>query len=186
MTFASSIRSSTILLKVVLSIVLVSFILAWISFVTASWGDGYSGNSLLGYGLWRRCNDIETNPACVNIEGWNLHWYRAVQAFAIFGFVSVNFCLFFVLLLMFVESCSKGRSLSLWVSVLGFWSALSYAVAIIVFAGSFDSSFTDAASPNQHLEYGWGLAIVVAVLQIFVGALMIFESRNTGAKFMDL
>ncbi|KAH9488429.1 hypothetical protein Btru_052373 [Bulinus truncatus] len=186
MSFTTSVRSSTLLVKVVVCILLVSFILAWISFVTTSWGDGYSGNALQGYGLWRKCNSAGTSPDCSNIEGWNLHWYRTVQAFAIFGFVSVNVCLGFILLLIFVPYCNKGRSLTLWVSVLAFWSALSYTVAIIVFAASFNSSFTDSLSPNQHLEYGWGLAIVVAVLQLFVGVIMIFESRNTGAKFMDL
>ncbi|CAL1531646.1 unnamed protein product [Lymnaea stagnalis] len=186
MTFAGSVVGASIYLKIVACILIVSFVLAWISFTTASWGNGYTSSNLIGYGLWKSCNEAETAPACQILFGWNLHWYRALQAFAIFGFMSVNFCLFFVLLLIFVPACNNGKSLRLWVAVLGFWSTLTYAIAIIIFAASFDSAFTDGISPNQHLEYGWGLAIVVAVLQAFVGGLMVFESRNTGVKLLDL
>ncbi|XP_059144002.1 uncharacterized protein LOC131931277 [Physella acuta] len=192
MAFVKSFKDSSLLLKVTACILIINMALAWVSFVTASWGDGYGDDATKtkkikkGYGLWKECSDDEIESGCVNLTGWNLQWYRAVQAFSIFGFMSVNFCFLSVLLLMFNPSCHKRKSLHLWVAVIGLWSAISYTVSIIVFGVGFDSSFTDSSLPNQYLEYGWALAIVVAVFQVFVGLIMIIESRSIDAKFMDL
>ncbi|XP_005105655.1 uncharacterized protein LOC101851819 [Aplysia californica] len=173
--------------KIALTLLMVNTSMAWNSFVSATWGDGYTtGPVFVGYGLWRRCGNSETAPNCVNLLGWNLQWYRTVQAFAIMAFVCVNVCYLLMILLVFLNRCKGSKAISLWICVLSFFSALCYLVAVTVFAASFDDDFTVTGASSTSLAFGWIMTIIVALVQVLVGVFMILEARRMGAKVMDL
>ncbi|RUS87851.1 hypothetical protein EGW08_004384 [Elysia chlorotica] len=190
MSCLGSFKQASIYQKLVFLLLLISVGLAWISFVSAAWGDAYvtaaSPGTVTGYGLWRRCGDTDLAPACTDLLGWNLDWYRAVQAFAIIGFVSVHISLLLVVLLVFVPKCTKSQAVTLWISVLSLLSALAYTFAVTIFAVGFDSTFEVAGSDATSVEYGWGLALCVLLLNIVVVVLTIIEARSIGAKIIDL
>ncbi|GFO10212.1 hypothetical protein PoB_003671700 [Plakobranchus ocellatus] len=190
MSCLSNFQSSSIYQKIAFFLLLIALCLAWISFVTTGWGDAYitdgSPDTLTGYGLWRRCGDTDFAPNCEKLTGWNLDWYRAVQAFAIIGFVCVNVSLLLIILLVFLPKCHQSKAITLWIVVLSFLSAFSYILAVIIFAVGFDSTFEVTGSDDASVQYGWGLALCVFVLDIVAGALFIVEARHIGAKAMDL
>ena len=65
-------------------------------------------------------------------------------------------------------------------------SALAYMLAVIIFAVRFDATFEVSGSDDASVQYGWGLAFCVLVLNVVAGALTIIEARSVGAKFLDL
>ncbi|BFZ02656.1 hypothetical protein BsWGS_05695 [Bradybaena similaris] len=174
MGVADSFQSASLLVKITLIIALVSNLCNWISFTTTSWIT-YSGPNTQDtyFGLWRSCGAIS---GCTQLDGSGSSKLNAIQAFAIFGFVSLNVATLLVVLYMFWGSCRGNAEVKLAAAILFFISAVTWLISVIVFGADFNKGGSD-------LDFSFGLAIVSLLLSVVAGVLLILDGNaSVGSK----
>ncbi|CAG5133656.1 unnamed protein product [Candidula unifasciata] len=178
MGVADSFQSSSLLVKITLIVALVSNLLNWISFTTTSWAT-YSGpfGADSYTGLWRSCGTL---GGCSQLDGSGSSRFIAIQAFGIFGFISLNVAVLLLVLYIFWGSCRGNAEVKLAAAILLFVSVVTWLIAVIVFGADF---YKDVKNNYSDLDYSFGLAIVSLLLSLVCGILLVVDGNSSvGSK----
>ncbi|KAK6182768.1 hypothetical protein SNE40_010379 [Patella caerulea] len=176
---------SSILGKVNFIVLLVANFCNWIAFCTAEWGkvytsvNNYNINVYNGWGLWRICGNAL--GSCSQLDGMNLDWYGAVQAFGIFAFVGINVAFLLVILMMFTSKCKRNGDAGMAAGILCLIAAVCYLIAVIIFAYYFSLAFTVFTINLRPVGYSLILAVIAFILAFVSGILIIVDMKKGGS-----
>ncbi|XP_059166838.1 epithelial membrane protein 1-like [Physella acuta] len=162
-----------LLVKISAVIVLVTQIFNWMAFCTSSWYINTAANSHLG--LWRSCSNV-FGAGCGITDGAANDDFAATQTFAIFGFIALNVGCLLIILYMFFGSCKGNKEVGISSGVALIFSAVSWLIAVIVFAAYIDDWVTD-----PKFGFSFALAIVALILALVAGILMLVASLKGGS-----
>ncbi|XP_035827209.1 uncharacterized protein LOC101863204 [Aplysia californica] len=168
----SSFKSAGMMTIITFFVVLLANFCNWLSFTTTSWlvTDLPSDtNGDVNLGLWRRCRSKLIG--CDKLDGYADPTFGAVQAFAIFGFISVNLGFFLIVLFVFWGSCKRNTEVSAASAGVLITAAITWLIAILVFALDVEESGADNG-------FSFGFAICAAILSLIGGVMMIFAPRS--------
>ncbi|KAH9498883.1 hypothetical protein Btru_004946 [Bulinus truncatus] len=166
MGIGDGLSNTRITVKLALFIVFVAQVCNWIAFCTTSWYV----NGAVHRGLWRECTGSNIG-GCVFLDGYPNDKFEAVQAFAIFGFISLNIGFLLIILFMFYGSCRLNSEVSIAAAIFLFFSTASWIIAVAIFGDMYKESI-------EGLDFSYGLAVVALGLALIGGVLMIIGGRG--------
>ncbi|CAL1548289.1 unnamed protein product [Lymnaea stagnalis] len=159
------------LVKVAAIIVFVAQVCNWIAFSTTSWY--VVGHTHIG--LWRSCSDIRMG--CDSLDGISDDQFNAIQAFAIFGFMSLNIGFLLILLFMFWGSCRANTETAIASAVLLIFAGSAWLISVAIFGAEYDDRVLGA----DGLDYSYGLAVCALILSLIGGLFMLVGGRGHGS-----
>ncbi|XP_013080170.2 uncharacterized protein LOC106065815 [Biomphalaria glabrata] len=167
MGLRDGLASSRILVKLALVIVFVAEVCNWIAFCTTSWYVDGTNHS----GLWRRCSTSIITGGCSQLDGVADDKMEAVQAFAIFGFMSLNVGFLLILLFMFYGSCRLNSEVSMASGIFLLFSTASWIISVAIYGDRFKDYI-------ERLDFSYGLAVVALGLSLIGGICMLIGGRG--------
>ncbi|KAH3853910.1 claudin-10-like [Dreissena polymorpha] len=183
-------KGASLLAKVSLVLLLIAALFSWISFTTTGWAKiavAVPGTPAVYtytyYGLWRSCQGNNLLIAtCGQLDGTANDWWAATQALVTFGFLGINFALFFLVLKMFVGACAKNGEIAMATAIICIATGVLYLIGVIVFGAEFNEHFIEPYGSIHKFGFGFALSIIAMVLEIVAGVLLIVDNKKGGTS----
>ncbi|KAI8794247.1 epithelial membrane protein 1 [Biomphalaria glabrata] len=161
MGIKDSFMAANLAMKLVFFIILLANVVNWIAFCTTSWHVSFFNYT----GLWR----YNTSP----LDGTPDDEYIAIQAFSIFGFISLNVGFGLIVLYMFWGSCQGNSETNLAAAITLFVSAGSWLIAVAIFGAKFEGT--------ERFGYSFALAVCALILGLIGGIILIIGGRGNSS-----
>ncbi|XP_062598719.1 uncharacterized protein LOC134260148 [Saccostrea cucullata] len=163
---------SRLLFATVTVVTVAALVCLIIGFGESSWITVDRGNYTEHIGIWKICTG---NPSeCYSAPSSD--WMRAVQSFAVIGFVLLFFC--FIVSIVLQCPCEIHKR---WAPILiAVFGVISLLLCIAIFSSKKDEIIK--GSPPQRFSYSFGLCITAMILAIIVVICLIVEYIFTGTN----
>ncbi|KAH9498884.1 hypothetical protein Btru_004950 [Bulinus truncatus] len=161
--------AARMVIKIVVAVLVAAEICNWMAFCTTYW---YVRPEYTYIGLWRTCD----SRVCSVLDGSSNLSNMAVQAFAIFGFVSVNLSFVFILLYIFTVRYKNMLCLSQAAISLLFIAVVSWLISVVIFG----TQVCNLPDKNRTCHFSYGLAVCTPILALVAALLLVKDTKDQG------
>ncbi|KAK7004608.1 voltage-dependent calcium channel gamma-2 subunit [Biomphalaria glabrata] len=172
MDISNNFKAARPLVKVVVILLVIAQVCNWLAFCTTSWYVHLDNNVYIG--LWRSCSLTSCNPR----DGIPVAFVMAVQAFAIFGFVSINLSFWLVLLYTFSSKYRLSSPTYRLAAGLLLCAVVSWLISVVVFGTNVCINSGQYNGKYVGCHYSYGLAVCAVVLSLTACILIFIDTRS--------